>query len=166
VSFIDHHMGIIKAVGGACVIAVGVNILFKNPVAQIHRNRAGKSNLWQDFISTFFLTLANPAFLLVFIAMFATFGVGSAEGVVDGLVTILGVATGSAIWWFTLTSIISLFRKRFRPRHLLWINRIAGSLIIVLGAVTIILMADKKTDNFRKDLHEWNLPHIKRSPLP
>jgi len=155
VSFIEHHMIIIKGIGGACIIAVGVNILFKNPVTQIHRNRAGKSNLWHDFMSTFLLTLANPAFLLVFIAMFAAFRVASSEGVVDGLITILGVATGSAIWWFTLTSIVSLFRKRFRPRHLLWINRIAGSLIIVLGAVAIILM-------FVKTHHAWNLPLIKR----
>ena len=147
VSFIEHHMTIIKGVGGACIIAVGINILTKNPVTQIHRNRAGISNLWQDFISAFVLTVANPAFLLVFIAMFAAFGVGSSEGVVDGLITILGVAAGCATWWFVLTFVINLFRKKFRPRHMLWINRIAGTLIIVLGALTIVLMFIKTPVN-------------------
>jgi len=138
VSFISQHIKIIEGVGGACIIAVGINILMKNPVAQIRRNRAGKNNLWHDFISTFVLTVANPAFLLVFIAMFAAFGVGSSEGIVDGLITILGVAAGCATWWLLLTFVISLFRNKFRPRHMLWLNRIAGSLIIMLGALIIV----------------------------
>ena len=136
--FIESHRIIITAVGGLCIIGVGINIFFKNPVVQIRRNRSGRTNLWQDFLSIFLLTLTNPVFILVFIAFFASFGISTAEfNVGSGLSVILGVFLGSAGWWFLLTFVVSLFRHRFRPRHLLWINRIAGSLIILLGIAAL-----------------------------
>ena len=51
---------------------------------------------------------------------------------------ILGVLGGASLWWFTLTFCVSLLRKKFRPRHLLWINRVTGAVIVVLGAVAIL----------------------------
>ncbi len=144
-SVIENHLQILKILGGICVVIVGVNIFLKNPVVQIRRNRAGKSNLWQDFASTFGLTLTNPAFILWLLVIFSAFNVGSAEAgqltfsqVKTGLLMIGGFFGGAVAWWLILTSVISLFRKRFRPRHLLWINRIAGVMITVLGAVAII----------------------------
>lgn len=140
-SFIETHMIYIKAIGGICVVIVGVKIFLTNPVVQIRRNRAGKNSLWQDFISLFFITLANPAFILIFVALFATFGISrEALGIANGVPMIAGVYAGGALWWFMLTFIVNLLRKRFRPRHLLWINRSAGALIVVLGAAAILLM--------------------------
>ena len=63
-SFIENNMAIIKALGGISVVIVGVTIFLKNPVVQIRRNRAGKGhNLWGDYLSVFFLTLTNPAYI-------------------------------------------------------------------------------------------------------
>lgn len=142
---IENHIQILKILGGICVVIVGVNIFLKNPVVQIRRNRAGKSNLWQDFVSTFLLTLTNPAFILWLLVIFSAFNVGSAEGgeitfskVKTGVMMIGGFFAGATTWWLLLTSVISLFRKKFRPRHLLWINRITGVLITGLGAMAII----------------------------
>ncbi len=144
-SVIENHLQILKILGGICVVIVGVNIFLKNPVVQIRRNRAGKSNLWQDFASTFVLTLTNPAFILWLLVIFSAFNVGSAEPgemtfsqMKTGLLMIGGFFGGAVSWWLLLTSVISLFRKRFRPRHLLWINRIAGVMITVLGVGAII----------------------------
>ena len=39
---------------------------------------------------------------------------------------------------FTLTFGVSFLRRKFRPRHLLWMNRISGSVIVVLGAAAIL----------------------------
>jgi threonine/homoserine/homoserine lactone efflux protein len=140
VSFIEAHMLTIRIVGGACVVAVGISIFFKNPVVQIRRNRSGGNRLWQDFVSMFLITLANPTFILIFIALFAAAGISSAElSILDGLTAILGVFIGGAAWWFMLTFVVNLFRTRFRPRHLLWINRIAGAVIVVLGMVVIFV---------------------------
>lgn len=140
-SFIENHMGIMKFVGGVCVMVVGMNIFFTNPVVQIRRNRAGKSSLWQDFLSVFLITFTNPAFILIFVALFAAFGISYSDfDLLHGILMIVGVIIGSASWWFTLTFFVNLVRKRFRPRHLLWINRIAGAVIFSLGVATLVLM--------------------------
>ena len=140
-SFLEEHLVVIEALGGMCVMFVGLRILLTNPVIQIRRNRAGKSNLWQDYISIFLFTLANPALILVFVALFAAFGFSKEIlGAVNGVAMILGVLSGATLWWFTLTFFINMIRKKFRPRHLLWMNRIAGTVIILLGAIVLALL--------------------------
>lgn len=139
-SAIEQYMAVITVMGGIAVIVVGMFILLKNPVMQIKRIRAGKGhNLWSDYISIFLLTLANPAFILVLLALFAAFGI-STSGIPyrDGSFMIIGVFCGAAVWWFLLTLSVSFFRKKFRPRHFLWMNRISGAVIVVLGAAAII----------------------------
>ena len=126
------------------MVVVGVFIFMQNPVTQIRRNRAGKSDPWQDFMSMTGITLAN--FVLIIPYIFIFFGLFSVQSsdemslktVIEGLLMIAGFATGAVGWWFLLTSLISLFRRKFRPRHLLWINRIAGVVIIILGFYTVI----------------------------
>jgi threonine/homoserine/homoserine lactone efflux protein len=140
VSFINDNIILVKVIGGLCVMVVGVKIFLSNPAVQIRRNRAGKSKLWQDFISVFVLTLTNPAFIIVLIGIMATVGAADYTGVANGVAVITGVWIGAAIWWFALTFLVNLFRKRFRPRHLLWINRIAGAAIVLLGAITVLSM--------------------------
>lgn len=146
-SVIESNMQILKVVGGVFVAAVGVHYFLKNPVVQIRRNRAGKTNLAQDFASTFALTLTNPAFVLWLLVIFSAMGVRSdsfggdeitVSKVGTGAQMILGFFGGAVTWWFLLTSLVSLFRRKFRPRHLLWINRIAGMLITSLGVAVII----------------------------
>ncbi len=143
-SLIENNMTILTVLGGICVVIVGVNIFLTNPVVQIRRNRAGKSNLWQDFLSTFLLTLTNPAFILWLVVIFTAFNVSYDEmeaGVSKletGMVMILGFLAGASMWWFALTFTINLLRNKFRPRHLLWINRIAGAVIVLLGVAAIL----------------------------
>lgn len=139
-SFVENNMIILKVLGGISVVIVGVTIFLKNPVVQIRRNRAGKGqNLWSDYLSIFFITLTNPAYILIFVALLAALGVNH-EGIPygNGFVMILGVLTGASLWWFALTFCVSLLRRKFRPRHLLWMNRISGSVIVLLGAAAIL----------------------------
>ena len=49
-----------------------------------------------------------------------------------------GFFLGATLWWFTLTSIISIFHKSFKPRHMVVVNRVAGVVIMALGTVTLI----------------------------
>ena len=55
-----------------------------------------------------------------------------------GLLTIAGFLGGAVTWWFALTFLLNLFRHRFRPRHMLTINHVAGIVIAVLGIYTIL----------------------------
>ena len=49
-----------------------------------------------------------------------------------------GFLLGAITWWMGLTSLINLFRRDFKPRHLIMINRIAGIIISALGVYTLI----------------------------
>lgn len=136
--FIQQNALFLKIVGGICVICVGIYIFFQNPVVQIRRNRAGKVSLWKDFLSIFLFTIANPAVSLVFVGLFAMLGISNDAGYVNGVAMLVGVLAGAAGWWFLFTLTLSLYRKKFRPRYLLWMNRIAGIMVVVLGLAAIL----------------------------
>ena len=137
-SYIDEYSTIIQICGGAIVIIIRIFIFFQNPVPQIRKNRAGMRDLWQDFASMFGVTLANFVVIIPYIlAFFTMFNVELAKNpstaIADGssisnlatnFLIISGFMLGASLWWITLTSIISFFRRRFRPRHMLTINRI------------------------------------------
>lgn len=139
VEFIETNRITITIIAGLIVMGLGVKVMLSNPVIQIRRNRAGKTNLWQDFLTVFFVTIANPVYILLFITFFAAFGLSSsAVTLPQSALVIAGVFLGCATWWFTLSILVNLFRKRFRPRHLLWINRISGLIIIAFGFFIIL----------------------------
>ena len=145
-SFIENNMAIIKALGGISVVIVGVRIFLKNPVVQIRRNRAGKTSLWQDFASIFGLTIANFIMVIPYIlAFFAVFKISDGDmadhtfgGFMRSLFVIAGFFGGAVAWWTLLAFVINLFRRRFRPRHMLTINHVAGLIIGILGIYTIL----------------------------
>lgn len=182
-SSIDEYHTVIQICGGVFVVIVGIFIFFKNPVPQIRKNRTGRSNLWQDFVSMFGFTLANFVVVIPYIlAFFTMFNIdlsgdlvtttteveiiadpvldvarSAHDEVVQEVVTttttttpspispmfrnslvILGFLLGAVGWWGLLTFVISLFRRRFRPRHMLTINHVAGIVISTLGLYTLI----------------------------
>ena len=152
-SYIDEYSTIIQICGGAIVIIIGIFIFFQNPVPQIRKNRAGMRNLWQDFASMFGVTLANfPVIIPYILAFFTMFNIDisisatdltspdadSLGRVVQNMFVILGFLVGAATWWLSITSLINIFRKRFRPRHMLTINHVAGIVISFLGLITLL----------------------------
>ena len=93
----------------------------------------------------FVITLANFVVVIPYLlAFFAMFNVGMQSSVSDvaslalSALTILGFFAGAMSWWVMLTFIIDFFRRRFRPRHMLTINHVAGVIIGVLGIYTIL----------------------------
>lgn len=152
-SYIDEYNTAIQLCGGIFVVIVGIFIFFKNPVPQIRKNRAGYSALWQDFASMFGFTLANFVVVIPYILAFFTMfnidlsvsdGEALSEAVpvvsrmLRNVLVLGGFLLGAVLWWISLTSLINIFRKGFRPRHMLTINRIAGIIISTLGIITLI----------------------------
>ena len=80
-SFIEDNMVIIKVLGGISVIIVGMTILLKksgrSDPPQPGRQR---QQPWSDYLSVLLITLANPAYILIFVALFAALGVNH-EGI-------------------------------------------------------------------------------------
>lgn len=143
---IAQYDTLLRIVAGMLVIIFGVYIFLQNPVPQIRRNRAGKTSLWQNFASIFGLTLANFILVVPYIlTFFALFGISvgdmkdsNSSQLLNSLFIIVGFFGGAVSWWTLLACTINLFRRRFRPRHMLTINRVAGIVIGILGITTIL----------------------------
>lgn len=127
----------IRLIGGVFLLYLGINTMLKEPSGA--GETAFRRSLTGAFASTFFLTLTNPMTIISFTAIFAGLGVGSVEGsyLSAGLI-VGGVFCGSATWWLALSTIVSLFRKRFSVKAMRRINRIAGSILCGFGIFALI----------------------------
>jgi threonine/homoserine/homoserine lactone efflux protein len=128
----------LKLVGGLFLCYLGVATLLAPPSSP---DTAGEQNLAGDYASTFFLTLTNPATILSFAAIFAGLGLGSQQrDYLSAGLMVLGVFSGSALWWLTLSSLVGLFRKKLTGPGLRWVNRISGLIIAGFGAAILLSM--------------------------
>ena len=161
---IERYKDIITILGGIFILVVGVVICFKNPAPQIRRNRTGSSSSWRDFASMFGFTLANFISVIFYILpFFAMLGVPvhsdstDFASILNRALILGGFFAGAVMWWFLLTLLISLFRRRFRPHHMQMLNRIAGIIIGLLGVFTIlstVLAPAKKETNVNNNATE------------
>ena len=142
ISVIQAHELLLQVLGGIFLIVIGLKIYFDNPIRQIRQKRSGqvsKKGLLGDYVSLFFLTVSNPITIVVFMAVFAGMAVFDEEAAwwCEALV-VFGVLLGGGIWWYTLSALVNIFRKKFRLRVLVTINRVSGLIIAVLGALVIL----------------------------
>jgi len=141
VDFIRQYEVIFQSIGALVVLGLGIHIFFKNPVADLRRNRLRGNTHLKDIISTFLVTFSNPLSVFVFLAIFTSSGVAvNLEQPYHSFFVILGIFTGAFIWWFSLSGIVSLFRHKISLRILWWINKTAGVVIAIFAFVTFIVL--------------------------
>ncbi len=144
IDFIHAHEIIFQALGALVVLAVGINIFFKNPATDLKRFRLKGNTHYKDLISSFLLTFSNPLTVFVFLAVFASSGVAnSLEHPYYSFFIVLGVFIGATTWWFSLSGIVSMFRHKINLRILWWINKTAGVIIVIFVLVTVIIAIQK-----------------------
>lgn len=125
----------LRIIGGLFLCFLGIKTLLSRPAehaASIRRYRHAEA-----YVSTFFLTLTNPMTILSFAAVFAGLGLSGGSYVSAGLL-VVGVFSGSAIWWLFLSSMVSAFRSGFDAHRLQWVNRISGIIILTFGAFALV----------------------------
>jgi len=127
----------LRLIGGVFLCYLGVRTFLARPAEQAAS--AKSASLAGAYASTLLLTLTNPTTILSFAAVFAGLGLASAGGnyAASGLLA-LGVFLGSALWWLILSSGVSLFRARFGPRQLRWVNRLSGLIILAFGVLALL----------------------------
>ncbi|MCW5849740.1 MAG: LysE family transporter [Anaerolineae bacterium] len=126
----------LRVVGGLFLLYLGARTFLARPgdrpASAEGRGLAGA------YASTLVLTLTNPPTILSFLAVFAGLGLGDTRGDYGAATQLVaGVFIGSALWWLLLSSGVDLFRSRFTPGRLAWVNRLAGLIILVFGVVTL-----------------------------
>lgn len=127
----------LRVVGGLFLCYLGIKTFLSRPAQQAAS--AGGKGLIGVYASTFFLTLTNPMTILSFVGIFAGLGVASAHGnFLSAGILVFGVFSGSALWWLLLSSGVGLFREKFNPSGLRWINNISGIIITAFGLVALL----------------------------
>lgn len=140
--FLERNSSLVMLIGGAIVLLIGLQIALKNPIKDLRRPLAGSlgSRHARDLLKGFLMTISNPGALVLMLGLFAFFRLDLGDSHLDyAALMVLGcIFLGTATWWFLLSSGISLFRKRFRLRQIIVINRISGIVIALLGLASLV----------------------------
>jgi threonine/homoserine/homoserine lactone efflux protein len=135
--FLVDRQAWIRLIGGLFLCFLGVRAFLAEPAEGADMPQRG--GLIGAYGSTFLLTLTNPMTIMSFAAIYAGLGVaetGRDYGAAAGLV--VGVFSGSVLWWFTLSGVASLFRERFDVRALRWVNTISGVVLTGFGVAALV----------------------------
>lgn len=129
-----RRQDVLRAVGGLFLCYLGARTVLAAPADRAARATGG--GILGAFSATLALTLANPATILSFVAVFAGFGVAAARWR-DATVLVAGVFLGSALWWLMLGGTVAALRSRFDQRALRWVNRLSGLVLLAFGVAAL-----------------------------
>lgn len=139
--FLEENILWILIIGGALIIGIGIGIALTNPAKEIRQPKdVGGKECFQSAIQGFFMTLSNPGALFLMLGLVAFFRMNLSE--IDAPfkipILLIGLFTGSNLWWFIFSSLTNTFRHKIILRQLIIINRIAGIAIAILGFSALI----------------------------
>lgn len=137
-SLIDTLVGLklwLGLFGGCFLLWMAWQIAHKAPkaatAAATPASRSPPAALLRHVISTFVLTLSNPATILSFVAVFGALAGGAPAA--SPWLMVAGVLCGSALWWLLLSGGVARLRRRFDQRWQRRINLASAGLLSALA---------------------------------
>lgn len=147
----------ILAIGGLVVIRIGAGLLFPGKggddgAAQTPQSRTsqsqgfaqrvtskfgGDSELLHTIVTAGVVTWCNPQAIIDGTLMLGAFSATLTVGQSTPFIT--GVETASALWFFGITLLVSMFSHKFSPRIVTAMNRVCGAVVVLYG---VKLLAD------------------------
>jgi len=127
----------VRLIGGVilCVLALKT---FK--AKTVEAEAKASNSMIGDFLSALVVTITNPITVVAFGVVFSSIGVAEAGEHYDWAeALILGVLVGAALWWGSLASIASIFRRWLDHNGLRWLNRISGAVILFCGVAVLVV---------------------------
>ncbi len=132
-AFLEEHKVLILIVGGLVLGILGMSMALKDPFRKM-KSEGGSSVSPKDFGQAVAMALSNPGAIFVMLTLFAFFGIAN-DAPHTWRVTpiILSVSAGSVTYWFMISWLLSRFRNRFKMNTILWISRVTGAIIVIIG---------------------------------
>ncbi len=130
---IDTHQNLIFIVGGAVLAILGVSMALSDPFRKMKAGEEGSPSP-KDFGKAVAMGFSNPMAIFVMFTLFAFFGLADdAPHTWRIAPIILSVSAGSATYWFSISWFLSRFRKNFKMNTILWISRVTGAIVVIIG---------------------------------
>ncbi|MEL6260809.1 MAG: LysE family translocator [Cyanobacteria bacterium J06626_6] len=144
----------LKLGGGLFLCYLGLSTVFSKPLsteaspadsappsAAVQQSDGTALPLLAAYSSTLTLTLTNPATILSFVAIFAGLGITQTDHI-SSVTLVIGVFTGSVLWWLVLVSGVAHLRNRLTPQRLSqfnqWSSKAFGLLILGFGIAALL----------------------------
>jgi threonine/homoserine/homoserine lactone efflux protein len=129
--FLARQQFMLGLVGGGFLCFLGIRTFVSRPSREAASSGSGE--VASAYGSTLLLTLANPATILSFAAVFAGLGLGAAVDYGSAVRTVAGVFLGSATWWLILSCGVGAMRSRMKDGWMQAINRLSGAVLFAFG---------------------------------
>jgi len=136
--YLLENESLMRLIGGLLLVGIGVETMLKKPV-QIQSDKLPKAHRYAaSFFRTFMLTITNPITIMAFGPVFVAANAVVEEGnLLQAWSLILGVFSGSALWFSMLCGGVHLGRHHINDRRMRWMNRISGIVIVFFGAMAV-----------------------------
>ena len=126
-------VGVILAILIPMLIILGFSMAFSNPFRKMKKDDKPKVSS-KDFGQAVLMGLSNPMAIFVMFTLFAFFGLAKdAPHTWSVAPILLSVSLGSVTYWFSVSWLLSHFSRGFKMRTILWISRITGAIIVIIG---------------------------------
>ena len=132
-NFITMHQIWIFLAGGLVVSGVGLSMAFKDPFRKMKDSEGDRGASVKDYLQAVATALSNPGAIFVMLALFTFFKVDVSSQNASVFPIILAVAAGSMTYWFFFSLAFGSWRRSFKMRTILWLNRVAGIIILIIG---------------------------------
>ncbi len=138
--FMNDYESELLLFGSIILILFGFGVYRSNPLKGWQPDSLPKeSRYFKDFISTFLLTFSNATIILALVGLYTRFSFNPIlEGTASLIVALISFSIAALLWWFILTTLVSRLRKRFKRKGLVILNRVVGTIFVVIGVAGII----------------------------
>jgi threonine/homoserine/homoserine lactone efflux protein len=122
-----------RLIGGAVICGFGFQVYSQAGSSKISSS-TNATNCFGAYFSALILTLMNPALIISFAAIFAGLGIAYTKlNAYSALLLVVGVFSGSAIWWLILSCLARRLKMIFTESFVRRINHVSGVLIVGFG---------------------------------
>lgn len=135
-TFVSDNSRIINLVGGTIVLLMGLWMTCRNPF----RKTKPTGNLPaspKDLLNSLLLALTNPGAIVAMFGVLSIFRVESTT-LLSFILTLLFIFAGALTYWSVISFFFSKLRGHVKVRTLVWINRVMGTIVALLGIGLIL----------------------------
>ncbi len=137
--FITNNQELFQIGGSIILIVFAIFMILRSPVQGLKHDDGKKINYTHDAVSGFAFTLSNPLIIFLIFPLFARFAFPSSEyKFYHIIIGYLFIVVGALVWWLAITYIVDKLRAKFNIQSMWLINKIMGTLILLVGLYGLI----------------------------